>query len=180
MKIIVLGKCCRISQQLQKVGLKGIDSLFEWMKSDKFKDILKITKMVVNGNAVDITKRSEFPGNDFLHDTEIRTTHYTDKLDDIFKRRSDRLISDIKGTDPILFIRDDDDDNLSKEDLIEFMKLVEQVNSKCIYQILLMSPKHKYKQIMLDNITHTIHTENDEEYYQMILTASSCLQSKTQ
>lgn len=171
MKIIALGKCCRVSQQLQKVGLKGLDSLFEWMKSDNFQDILKITKMVVNGITVDITKRFELPGNDFLHDTEIRTSHYAGKLDDIFKRRSDRLLSDINGTESILFIRDDDDDNLQKEDLIEFMKLVEQVNPNCIYKILLMTPKHKYKskQITLQNTFHKIHTENDTDYYQMIL-----------
>jgi hypothetical protein len=173
MKIITLGKCCRVSQQLRQLDLNGKDSMFEWMKADKFKDILKIISMAINGNEINITTRQELPENAFIHDTSIRTTHYKmDELPEIFKRRSLRFISDIQGNEPILFIRDDDDDDLCESDLVEFKGMVESINSKCIYRILLMSPHYKYHEIKMDKVIHVMHKENISEYQQLIANAT--------
>jgi hypothetical protein len=166
---ILLGTCCRISNTIINLNLKKKTGLFEWMRSEKFTDILSIVKKVVNNEPVEITSRSELPNDDFLADTEIRSTHCRGNFDEIFKRRSARFLDDIKSNNKIVFIRDDYVYNVTKENIEEFKQYIEKVNPKCKYNILLLSPSDKFNKITTDKLYHELYKEvNYIEYLKQI------------
>ena len=157
---ILLGLCCRISWNIQKLNIEKETGLFEWMRSEKFSDINQIIKKVVNNENVEITQREQeqFVNNDFLANTDIRTMHYTDRLDEIFKRRSQRFLNYIKSDKMILFIREDHPGILTtKQDIEEFKNYITFVNPECKYKILLLSPESDYNQIISENLLHKIY-----------------------
>lgn len=165
MKIVVLGMCCRVSNTIKDLGRKAETSLFEWMRSEKFSDILKIVERVVKRDPVEITKRPHF-NDDFLHDTDIRTIHYLGRLDEVFIRRSDRFLSNITSNEPILFIREDSPDHLTTCDQInEFIQLLKTVNINLNFKFLLFS---EFSQIKLEHVSHYKLPNNKANYGQII------------
>ena len=156
---ILLGTCCRISNTISDLNLKKHTGLFEWMRSEKFTDILSIVKKVVNNEYVEITSRSELPNDDFLADTEIRSIHFRGNFDEIFKRRSARFLNDIKSNNKIVFIIDDYVYNVTKENIEEFKQYIEQVNPHCKYNILLVSPREKFNKITTEKLYHELYDE---------------------
>lgn len=168
MKIVVLGMCCRVSNTLKDLGKKAETSLFEWMRSENFSDILKIIERVVKREPVEITKRHHF-NDDFLHDTNIRTIHYLGQLDTVFSRRSDRFLSSIINNEPILFIREDSRDYLTTHDQInEFIQLLKTVNINLNFKFLLFSEANEFEQIKLEHVSHYKLPNNKANYGQII------------
>lgn len=172
MKIIALGMCCRVSWMLQSLNLKGEDSMFEWMRSVDFEDILKIIRKVSNNESIEIKERSSLPGNVFLDDTEIFTSHYN-KIDlpEIFKRRSQRFIDYIKSSDKIIFIREDYYDYpTNKNQIIELKDIIEKINPNCNYKILLLSARINdiSNKIDIEKVNHILHTQDKEKYLEFI------------
>lgn len=165
MKIVVLGMCCRVSNTLKALNMKAESSLFEWMRSEKFSDIVKITRKVVRGEAVPITKRSGFT-DDFLDDTDIRTIHYLGTLEAVFERRAQRLLDHIK-TDQILFIREDNS-NVTERDLSKFIDYILSVNPNCDFKFLLFSEKDEFIPIRLDRVFHYKLPSELSEYQSII------------
>ena len=169
MKIVVLGMCCRVSNTLKALNMKAETSLFEWMRSEKFSDIVKITSKVVRGEPVSITKRAGFR-DDFLGDTDIRTIHFLGNLDSIFERRSQRLLDYIKNDQsPVLFIREDNS-NVTERDLSEFIDCILSVNPDCNFKFLLFSEKADFIPIKLDHVFH-YKLPRDKVEYEAILRA---------
>jgi hypothetical protein len=172
MKIIALGMCCRVSWMLQSLNLKGEDSMFEWVRSVNFEDILKIIRKVSNNESIEITERSSLPGNVFLDDTEIFTSHYNkENLPEIFKRRSQRFIDYIKSSDKILFIREDHYDYpTNNNQIIELKDIIETINPNCNYKILLLSARENdiSNKIDLEKVNHVLHTQDKDKYLEFI------------
>jgi hypothetical protein len=168
MKIIVLGMCCRVSNTLKALDLKAESSLFEWMRSEKFSDILKITARVIRGEPVPITTRSGY-GDDFLDDTDIRTIHYKGSLETVFARRSERFLEDIKSDEPILFIREDNS-NISESQIHLFIDYIKSVNEKCNFKFLLFSEdKHPdFVPVEMPNVFHYALPQDRFEYERIL------------
>jgi hypothetical protein len=147
-KIISIGKCCQITWDLQKYGLRDESSVFEWYDSSRFKDVLKIMRMIANREEIPLTEDlPNFPDNLFLANTRIRTSHYTkETLPSILKRRADRFIDCIKSSQPLLFVRDECD-GISLEDVEEFKMIVESINPNCNYNLLLVIEPTSFKPI---------------------------------
>jgi hypothetical protein len=172
MKIVALGMCCRVSWMLQSLNLKGENSMFEWMRSVNFEDILKMLRKIANGESIEIQERSTLKGNVFLDNTEIHTCHYNKiQLEEKFKRRSERFIEYIKSSDKILFIREDFNDYPTKKNqIIEFKNIIEKINPNCDYKILLLSAKQDdlLNKIDIEKVKHILHTPDKEKYLEFI------------
>jgi hypothetical protein len=165
MKIVVLGMCCRVSNTIKDLGRKAETSLFEWMRSEKFSDILTIIERIIKREPVEITKRPHF-NDDFLHDTDIRTIHYLGRLDEVFIRRSDRFLSNITSSDPILFIREDGPDHLTTHSQInDFIQLLKTVNVNINFKFLLFSD---LSQNQIEHVSHHKLPNNKAEYDRII------------
>ena len=88
MKIILLGRCCRISFDFIRLGLKQESSLFEWTWSNTMTEINYVLRKLLNCEEVYIVRRGE---NDFIEGTEIVTSHYINKnYQEIFRTRLHR------------------------------------------------------------------------------------------
>ena len=162
MKIITLGMCCRVSNTLTALNLKAQSSLFEWMRSEKFSDILHIVEKVVRGEHVPITKRPGF-ADDFLDDTDIRTIHYLGSLETVFKRRSERFLDEIRGDEPILFIREDNL-NITESQINSFIEYIQSVNDKCNFKFLIFSENVEFIPIELPNLFHYALPKDNTQY----------------
>jgi hypothetical protein len=137
--------------------LKKETGVFEYLCSRKFNDIVKIIEKLSNNSEIKITARSYTNNDDFLDDTDIHTSHYRNNFDDIFKRRSKRFLDDIKGSNNILFIREDgsiDNQQTTKEDIINFNDIIHKINSGCNFKLLLLSEKNHYNEIIYDKLIH--------------------------
>ena len=165
--IILLGRCCKIVCAMQKINLKHKSGLFDWVESNNFEDILYcINKLSQNEDLTITYERPGFPGNIFIDNTDIRTSHYTfEEYEKILKRRSDRFIEYIKGNNPILFIREDLVYFTTQEQLIEFKKIIYKINPDCEFNFLLLSPEKNYTKIIEDKIFCEINYEEKYENY---------------
>jgi len=155
-KIVVLGSTCNVSFALQRMGLKGPSSLFEWVVTDKMADINYILKDPIK-NSVAVQKSPIHVG---IENTEIFTGHYKlDEYKEIVKRRAQRLFDDIaKSTGKLLFIRRDSDKYPAKlEEIKEFFDLIKKINPKCDYYFLLIgaSTKEEFKELKCYRLFHT-------------------------
>jgi hypothetical protein len=163
-KIITLGCCCRISNTLETLKIKQINSFCEYTKTDYFSDILIIIKMILEKQNVEITTRKEFKDL-FLEDTNIRTTHYPN-FKEIFDRRSQRFLDDIIDNKPILFIREDFENIYTTYDYIkEFYDLIYKYNPSCNFKFLLFSSGDIFS---FKNFYQYKLPDNNETYLQII------------
>ncbi len=139
MRIILLGMCCHIIYKMKRLGKTQATGVFDWLRSENFKDILIIIKKIATGEEIPITTRNDLPENVFLGDTNIRTSHYQqDKYPEIFERRSKRFLLDIQSGENILFIRHSEE-IIEPLEIQEFKKLIEYINPECEYKLLILS-----------------------------------------
>ena len=75
-KIILLGKCCRISNDIIDINLKTETSLFEWVWTDTLTEINTIIQRLINDEPIIINR---IDGNDYMDGTNIKTSHYVNK-----------------------------------------------------------------------------------------------------
>lgn len=137
MKIILLGRCCRISFDFIRLGLKQESSLFEWTWSNTMTEINYVLRKLLNCEEVCIVRRGE---NDFIEGTEIVTSHYINKnYQEIFNRRALRFIKDVKSENEILFVRDDFMTTIQREELVTFCELIRGFNPDAEFKMLLLS-----------------------------------------
>lgn len=137
MKIILLGRCCRISFDFIHLGLKQESSLFEWTWSNTMTEINYVLRKLLNNEQVCVVRRGE---NDFIEGTEIVTSHYINKnYQEIFNRRASRFIKDVKSENEILFVRDDFMTTIQREELVTFCELVRGFNPDANFKVLLLS-----------------------------------------
>lgn len=165
---VLLGMCCRITQNLIKLNLKNETGLFEWMKSINFNDILSILSKLVNNEDIQITTRNHLKNNYFLDNTDIHTTHYTQNNFEIcFKRRAKRFFNQINNNNnKIIFIREDSYSYTTTEDNIkEFIKYIKLINPSCQFKILLLSPRNNFIQITHNLVYHKIYDESKYLHY---------------
>lgn len=138
MHIILLGRCCRISFDFEKIGLKQQSSFIEWTDSTYFSDVNTVLKKYIETSNVDIVRNED--GNDYVGNTRIRTVHYlTTNYKTIFNRRIIRFIEQIKQNDEILFVRDDCSNTITSDEINDFKNIIETLNPTCKYNILVVS-----------------------------------------
>jgi hypothetical protein len=169
--ILLLGMNCKIVFAMENLKFKNKSGLFDWVESKKFDDILYCIDKLSKEEDLSITyERPGFPGNIFIDDTEIRTSHYTyEEYKEILKRRSERFLETIKSNNSILFIREDltfYGQFTTKENIIHFKELIYKINPDCNYNFLLLSPPEYFTKIEIDNVFCEI---NDESKYESII-----------
>jgi hypothetical protein len=136
-KIILIGRCCRVSNDIIDINLKSETSLFEWTANNTLNEVNIIIQKLVNKEPIEIYR---FNGNDYMKDTEIMTSHYINtNYEEIVARRSKRFIDDIVGNKEILFIRDDAINNIRYEEVDKFFSLVKSINPDLNFKLLLLS-----------------------------------------
>jgi hypothetical protein len=156
-KIITLGNDCSITFQLTDLNLRGESGIFEWYASHSFQDIIKVLSILIRENTISLTIRDDMPNDIFLADTLIRTAHYTmHTLPEIINRRWKRFQSDVE-TEKILFIREDSDLSTTKEQIIQFKKLIEELNPEAKYSILLLSKQKTFEKIEEEKLFHFLN-----------------------
>lgn len=142
-KLIAIGRCCRISQDMIRLNLKEETSLFEWNVTDYLSEINVVLKKMVDGVPLEIVR---FDGNDWIKDTKIRTAHYLkNNYKEIVDRRAKRFINDIKTNKEVLFIRDDGIGSITKEEIDEFVILIKKINSNLDFKILVTAEQRFFK-----------------------------------
>ena len=165
--IIPLGKCCRVTNMLETLQLRKQTTLFEWMCSVYFEDIIMIISKLVNNEPIEIYKDKIHPNNISLDDTAIFTSHYNkDEFVEIFKRRSERFIEDIKTSESIIFIREDQmNEHTSIDQVIQFKELIYKINPQCKFKLLLLSMiSVENIKIELPGVHHVVHSSNNDFY----------------
>ena len=163
-KVIPLGKCCRISYNLEKLKLKEETSVFEWMLSDNFTDILDIIEHMMDNQYINIYHKND---NDYLNDTDIHTRHYVrmenniikSKLPEIFTRRANRFFHSVIDSDQIIFVREDASDNVTLKDIERFDILIKRINSQCDYKLLLLTETNNFNEIIHPHLNHRKYDE---------------------
>jgi hypothetical protein len=163
MKIILIGRCCRIILDMIDIGLKDKSLLFDWTWTDTLSEINTIIQKLINNIKIE-TKRID--GNDYLVDTNIKTGHYINKdYNEIVKRRSERFMNYIRKNDEILFIRDDLLTTIKTEEICEFYSLVKKINPVLNFKLLLLSNEDSFKEIIYENLTHKIYNKSLYKQY---------------
>ena len=154
--VISLGESDSMSDELTRIGLKEPHSLFEGVVSGEFKDVLTILKMVAENQDVPVTRRNEFPGNNFLADTEIRTCLYENTdFYGIVKNRIAQLKADMMKSARVIFVREDTPDTITTADVDTFIGLVKQINSQCTFKLVVFSRSDDHIDVVDDRIVHT-------------------------
>ena len=154
--IIPLGTCCRLINTLVSLDLKQDSHLFDWMRSYDFKDILKIISKVINNENIEINEYKIYKGNLCLDDTNIFTSHYN-------KEKFIECIKKANKNNPILFIREELHDEITKDDIITFKNLINKINTNCVFKFLLVSPEVVHN-IIIDDLLHVKHTPDTQIY----------------
>jgi len=158
-KIILIGRCCRVSFDMIDINLKTEASLFEWVWSDTLNEINIIIQKLINNELI-IINRNEIC-QDYMEGTNIVTSHYLDKnYNEIVIRRSKRLINDIFNNKEILFIRDDALGTITYEEIEHFYSLIKIINPSLQFKMLLLSNKNDYKEIIYPNLHHKIYDKS--------------------
>jgi hypothetical protein len=152
--IIILGEGCAISFELERLQLKGVNSLFEWHLSNNFNEVLVIFEMIANGKEIYAT-RNGLPGNYYLADTSIRSSHYENvDYETIIKKRYRRLREDIIGSNKLIFIRDDTPQTITEASVKKFCELVLSINPSCDFRLLIFSKPSDFKKITYERLSH--------------------------
>lgn len=140
-RIITLGACCDTTIRLQFSGLRNENSIFEWMQTFDFSDILKIMHCIQKNQEVRIIKQN---GALFLENTRIRTRHYKNPndLSERFKRRRDRLIQWIMESEniPITFVRHDVYIPTTNAQIQEFCEIIRKIHPSSRFEFVLLTP----------------------------------------
>ena len=158
--IILLGDSCSVSWLLDSCNIKRETGLFEWCRSEFFKDII-YTINNINDVNVDYYK---LPGNVCIRGTDIHTSHYSlQQFDEKIKRRIQRFIDIVKSNVEIVFIRRNEycNSNLTIKEINEFEKAIKNINPYCKYKLLLLTTTEEL--INYPNITHKILKINTME-----------------
>ena len=154
-KIILIGRCCRIVKDTININLKQKTSLFDWTWTNTLHEINIIIKKIINNIPIKTIRKD---GNDFLEDTNIFTSHYIDKkYNEIVDRRAKRFLNDILKNKEILFIRDDVLNTIKQEEIDCFYSLIKIMNSNLYFKVLLLSEKDNFKEIICNNLHHKIY-----------------------
>lgn len=166
MIVILLGEGCQITWDFDKLKIEKWRSVFEWFLSVKFTDLLYVIKKLSLGETLKVTHQNIYPGNLFLDDTDIRTTHYSESdLEQVLKRRGDRFIADVKSNEKILFVRYEHPEySTTREDVFEFNRLIEEINPECQYKLLLFANPSKQTLLVdvdIPNFYHVPHNNSD-------------------
>ena len=156
MTIILIGRCCRITLDIQKLtNLKEKTSLFEWVWTDTLTEINYIIEKLINNEPITIIRKDS---NDYFENTNIKTSHYVDTdYKSIVDRRSQRFINDIINNKKLLFIRDDVIGTIKYDEIHQFSLLIKRINPELNFKILLLSEKNNYSEIIYDNLYHKIY-----------------------
>lgn len=169
-KIIFLGRCCRLIYDMIKLKYKEKTALFDWTWTDTLTEINTILTKIMNNEDVAISFRDN---NHFLDGTNIKTSHYVNTdYKTIFDRRAKRFLDDLKTNDKILFIRDDILGTIKYDEICRFNSLIKNYNPDLKYTMLLLS-KEINEQIVCENVSHKIY--NFSLYPQYINECSSYL-----
>jgi hypothetical protein len=154
-KLIILGRCCRISFDMIKLNLKTKTSLFEWVWTDTLTEINTIIEKLIHNTPLTILRHG---GNDYFADTNIKTAHYqTQDYNAIVDRRSKRFMNDIRKNKEVLFIRDDVLGTIKKKEIEKFYSLIKTINPELDFKFLLVSEINQYKEIIYQNLHHKIY-----------------------
>jgi hypothetical protein len=166
-RIIVLGEACNITFELERLGLRGPSSLFEWHVSHNFDDVIKVIKMLCDGKEIFYTTKEDVPGSKFLAGLDISTAHY-EKVDymEIIRRRAERFITDIKSGDQLLFIRYDEYGlRLTIEQVKGFNESILSIEPNCIFKLLLLSPEKGFTSLIEDRLIHRPFIQGMNEHF---------------
>lgn len=170
-KVILLGRCCRVTLDIIKCGYKQESSLFDWCWTNTLGEINIILKKILLKEDINVIR---IDGNDFIEGTTIKSAHYTNiNYKEILLRRIERFINTVTSTADVLFVRDDVLQNIRKEELIEFTSLLAQFNPTLSYKLLLVSSKDSYNELLHPSVYHRIYDFNKygeyiKELYPMI------------
>lgn len=137
MKIIPLGTHCGLTTVLQRLRLKKATGLFEWLHSNNLDNVTNVIKIINK----DINEVKIMPGLK-VQDDNIYTYHYgLEEYKDIFHRRAERFLNDIRNSDSeILFIRNVlYKDSVKEYEIQNFRKVIEEINPILRYKILIVS-----------------------------------------
>ena len=130
-KIILIGRCCRVSNDMININLKQESSLFEWTWTDTLNEINVIIQKLINNEEIVINR---IDGNDYMKDTNIKTCHYVNTdYKKIVNRRSLRFMSDVLKNKEVLFIRDDALSTIKYEEIQTFFSLIKTIKSIIIF-----------------------------------------------
>jgi hypothetical protein len=157
-KIILLGRDCRISWDMIHINLKTETSLFEWVWSNTLTEINIIIQKLINNEPIVINRINN---NDVMADTNIVTCHYINKnYEEIVIRRSNRFINDIINNTDILFIRDDVLGTINYEEIQQFYSLIKTINPLLSFKMLLLSNSTNFNEIIYPNLVHKIYEQS--------------------
>jgi hypothetical protein len=167
-KIITLGSCCSVTNAMIDLNIRNENSLFEWMMSVDFRDILFILSKVMSGEKIQIEKKYK---KWYFKDTDIHSKHYNYDCKKVFEekiqRRANRLREWITKYN-IIFIRHDARRQTTDDDISEFWSIF-GVNNKI--KLLLFIPPTLYNNNKLqDNrvIRKMLPRIVDKSYFQCI------------
>lgn len=164
MIIVLLGEGCQISWDFDKLEINKKRSIFEWFLSVKFTDILYIINKLITREELCVTRQDIYRGNLFMDNTDIRTTHYTESdLVDVLKRRGARFMEQVRSGKPILFVRYEHSEYAtSKDDIVQFDKLIKMINADCRYNLLLFANQGKTKLLedLPSNVYHVLYNSD--------------------
>lgn len=76
MKVIPIGRCCRVTTDIIRLNLKSETSLFEWSWSDTLHEINFVIQKLINNEPITTIRGG---GNDYIEGTNIKTAHYQNK-----------------------------------------------------------------------------------------------------
>lgn len=165
-RIIVLGEACNITFELERLGLRGPSSIFEWHVSKDFDDVIKVIHMLHDGKDIFYTTKEDMPGNKFLAGLDIYTGHY-EKVDymEIMQRRAERFISDVKSEDKIVFVRYDEAElRLTTDQVNRFNETILKINPNCVFKMAVFSPVHGFTPLVADRVVHAPFIEGYVEH----------------
>lgn len=152
-KLILLGRCCRITHDTIDIQLKTETSLFEWVWSDTMTEINSVIQRLIDNKPIVIHRAD---GNDYMEGTNIKTSHYVNTdYAEIVNRRSKRFMNDIVNNNKILFVRDDALSTITEEEITSFCALITTINPLLTFKLLLLSNN----EINHPNVYHKLYNK---------------------
>lgn len=157
-KLILIGRCCRVSNDIIDINLKSETSLFEWVWTNTLNEINIIIQRLIKNEPILINR---IDGNDYMEGTNIVTSHYLNKdYKEICNRRSKRFMNDIINNKEILFIRDDFLGTIQYEEIRHFYSLIKTINPKLSFKMLLLSNGNNFTEMIYPNLHHKIYEKS--------------------
>lgn len=157
-KIILIGRCCRITSDMIDIKLKTETSLFEWVWTNTLNEINIIIQKLISNEPILINRVDH---DDFMTGTNIKTNHYIDKnYKEIVVRRGKRFMNDMISNTDILFIRDDLLGTIKREEIIKFYSLIKTINPLLSFKMLLLSNSNNFSEIVYPNLYHKIYNKS--------------------